>query len=101
MAILDEKDDFHVLDWNGCSVGQDLLRKVRKENATVIDPWQELYFFLSSAVSAFNLIANLMAVWISVKGEFWGTQWVHNYNSEGRCWKWKSLLAADFCMKTP
>lgn len=101
MAILDEKDDFHVLDWNGCSVGQDLLRKVRKENATVIDPWQELYFFLSSTVSAFNLIANLMAVWISVKGEFWDTQWVHNYNSEGRCWKWKSLLAADFCMKTP
>lgn len=38
MAILDEKDDFHILSWNGCAIGQDLLRKVRKENATVIDP---------------------------------------------------------------
>lgn len=38
MAILHEKDDFHLLGLNGCSSGQGLLRKVRKESATVIDP---------------------------------------------------------------
>lgn len=38
MAILDAKDDFHILGLNECSSGRDLLRSVRKENATVIDP---------------------------------------------------------------
>lgn len=68
MAILHEKDDFHLLGLNGCSSGQGLLRKVRKESATVIDPRKGLYFLLSSTMSAFNLIANLIAAWISIKG---------------------------------
>lgn len=38
MAILDAKGDFHIFDLNGCSSRQDLLGKVRNENATVIDP---------------------------------------------------------------
>lgn len=60
VAMLDAKDDFI---WSFERMFQQTRSvKVRKENATVMDPWKELCFPVSFSLSAVHLIANLAAV---------------------------------------